>query len=100
MAVVNGHIAESIAGVTTIRDYAIQPQVRKGHACVMDLDWASEMIIFKSILTTYKSSIIFSGSFGSSVNWLELKIKPLLANLACTNLRNTLYVLNVVICDP
>ena len=30
MAVVNGHIAESIAGVTTIRDYAIQPQVREG----------------------------------------------------------------------
>jgi hypothetical protein len=28
MAVVNAHIAESIAGVSTIRDYAIQPQVK------------------------------------------------------------------------
>jgi hypothetical protein len=27
MAVVNSHIAESIAGVATIRDYSIQPQV-------------------------------------------------------------------------
>ena len=28
MATVNGHIAESIAGVSTIRDYVIQPRVR------------------------------------------------------------------------
>jgi hypothetical protein len=33
------------------------------------------MIIFGLILTTFKLSIIFRGSSGSSVNWLEPKIE-------------------------
>ncbi len=37
-----------------------------------------------------KSSIVFWGSWGSSVNWLEPKIEPPSANLACLNLWNTL----------
>jgi len=45
---------------------------------VTDLDKRSEMIIFDSILTTFKASIIFRGSWaGSIVNWLEPKIDPL-----------------------
>ncbi len=56
--------------------------------CVTDLDQQNEMIILESILTTFKSSIIFRCSRGSSVNWLELKIKPPSANLACSNLQN------------
>ncbi len=31
------------------------------------------MIIFESILTTFKLSVIFRGSLGSSVDWLETK---------------------------
>jgi hypothetical protein len=42
------------------------------------------------ILTTFKSSGIFGGSWGSSVNWLELKMEPRSGNLACPNLRNAL----------
>jgi len=45
---------------------------------------------FKSIFTTFKSSIIFRGSWGSGVNWLEPKTEPPSANLACPNLRNAL----------
>jgi hypothetical protein len=41
------------------------------------------MIIFGSILTTIKSSIIFRGSWDSIENWLESKIKPPSGNLAC-----------------
>jgi len=61
--------------------------------CVTDLDYWGEMIIFESILTTSKSSIIFRGSWGSIVNWLEPKIEPPSRNLACPNLCNALYVL-------
>jgi hypothetical protein len=43
------------------------------------------MIIFDSILTTFKLSIIFRGNWGSSDNWLEPKIEPPQANLACSN---------------
>jgi len=46
-----------------------------------DLDKQIEMIIFKSILTFLKSSIIFRGSWGSNVNWLQPKIEPQSANL-------------------
>ena len=35
-----------------------------------------EMFIFESILTTFEASVIFSGSQGSSGNWLEPKTKP------------------------
>jgi len=55
--------------------------------CVTDLDkQSSKMIIFESILTTFELSIIFRGSWGSSVNCLEPEIKPPLGNLACQNL--------------
>jgi len=36
--------------------------------CHVDLDEGGEMIIFESILTTFKSSVVFRGSWGSSVN--------------------------------
>ncbi len=49
------------------------------------------MIIFKSTLTTFEESFIFWGSWGSIKNWLELKIEPALADLACLNPWNTLY---------
>jgi len=48
------------------------------------------MIIFKLILTTFKSSAIFRGSCGRGIIWLEPYIKPLQANLACTNPQNAL----------
>jgi len=43
------------------------------------------LLIFESILTTFKLSIIFRGSWGSINNWLEPKIKPLSGNFACPN---------------
>jgi len=43
------------------------------------------MIIFESILTTFESSIIFGGSWGSIENWLKPETKLLLGNLACPN---------------
>jgi len=45
-----------------------------------------EIIIFGWILTTFESSIIFGGSWGSIENWLEPKTKPPSGNLACPNL--------------
>jgi hypothetical protein len=49
------------------------------------------MIIFESILTTFKSSSIFGSSWGSSVNWLTPKTKPPSGNLVCPNSWNALY---------
>jgi hypothetical protein len=43
--------------------------------CVTDLDQRSKMIIFGSILTTFESSSIFGGSWGSIENWFEPKIQ-------------------------
>jgi len=43
------------------------------------------MIIFGLILTTFVLSVVFSGRWGSSVNWLEPKIEPPSANIACPN---------------
>jgi hypothetical protein len=43
------------------------------------------MIIFESILTAFIARIIFTGGWGSSKNWLELKIESPQANLACLN---------------
>jgi len=43
------------------------------------------MIIFELILTTFKSSVVFRGSWGSCVYWLKTKIDSPLANLACKN---------------
>jgi hypothetical protein len=45
-------------------------------------------MIFESILATFKLSSIFGGSWGSNVNWLELKIEPPSGNLAFPNPRN------------
>ncbi len=45
------------------------------------------MIIFETTLTTIEASFIFWGTWGSIKNWLELKIEPPLADLAC--LKNT-----------
>jgi len=44
------------------------------------------MINFESILTTFQSSSIFGGSYGSIEKWLEPKTKPPSRNLACPNL--------------
>jgi len=52
--------------------------------CVSDLDYCTEIIIKGSILTTLKLSIIFRGSWGSSVNWLKAKIEPTSTILACS----------------
>jgi hypothetical protein len=43
------------------------------------------MIIYESPLTTFEASFIFLASWGSIKNWLELKIKPPLADLALLN---------------
>jgi len=40
------------------------------------------MIIFGWILTTFESSNIFGGSWGSIKNWLEPKTEPPSGNLA------------------
>ena len=58
--------------------------------CVTDLDLQREMIIFKSILTTFEASVIFRGSWGSIENWLKPKTKPPYAISACPNLWNAL----------
>ncbi len=39
-----------------------------------DFDQGSKMIIFVSILATFKASVVFRGRWGSSKNWLKLKI--------------------------
>jgi hypothetical protein len=44
------------------------------------------MIIYGSILTTFESSGIFGGSWGSIENLLKPEIKPSLGYLACQNL--------------
>jgi len=41
--------------------------------------------IFGTILTTFKSGIIFGGSWGSIENRLKPKTKPPSVNLACPN---------------
>jgi hypothetical protein len=55
-------------------------QKKIAHPCstvyFTDLDQGSEMIIYKSILTTFIVSVVFRGSWGSSKNWLKLKIEP------------------------
>ncbi len=51
------------------------------------------MTIFESILTTFIVSVVFSGCWGSSKNWLMLKIET---NLACLNRWNTLYVVIIL----
>jgi hypothetical protein len=56
--------------------------------CVTDLDYQSEMILFKSILTFFFNQALFLEAAGAvhSVNRLEFKIEPPSANLACPNL--------------
>ncbi len=46
----------------------------------------SKLLIFESILTSFKPSIVFEGSWGSTENWPEPKTEPQLGNLACPNL--------------
>ena len=58
---------------------------------VTDIDYRSKMIIFRSILTTFESSIILYGSRVRINNWLEPKTKPLFVILAYPNLWNALY---------
>ena len=41
--------------------------------CVSDLDLLRKAIISESLLTTFKASIIFWGSWGSGKTWLSLK---------------------------
>jgi hypothetical protein len=48
------------------------------------------MIIFELTLTPFEESSIFCGSWGRIKNWLELKIKPPLADLV--SLKNTVDV--------
>ncbi len=50
------------------------------------------MIIFESILTTFQSSIVYRGSYGSSFNWPKPKIKQPYANLDFPNPWNPLYM--------
>jgi len=52
----------------------------------MDLDYQSELLISESILTSFKLSILFAGSWGSAENWLQPKAEPPSGNLACPNL--------------
>jgi hypothetical protein len=47
-----------------------------------DLDYCKQSVYFESILTTFEARFIFYGGWGSSKNWLELKIEPPLSNLA------------------
>ncbi len=51
------------------------------------------MIIFKSILPTFKLSVVFRGSWDSSVNyWLEPKIKfSLLKSVKCSVVQRPIY---------
>jgi hypothetical protein len=44
------------------------------------------MIIFKSVLTTFKTSIVLRGSCEIDENWLEPEIEPPYGNLAFPNL--------------
>jgi hypothetical protein len=41
-------------------------------------------------LTTFESSSIFGGSWGSIENWFEPKTEPPLENLACRSPQNAL----------
>ncbi len=76
-----------------VEDVTIPESLKTGRfdkICFISLDWGIEMIIFQSILTTFTASVIFRGRWKSSKNWIELKIVPLSANLACLNRWNTL----------
>ncbi len=61
----------------------------------MDLDHCQQTNCLESISATFEVSFIFWGSWGSSKNWLELKIEPPLSNLACLNWWNTLYEVRI-----
>jgi hypothetical protein len=45
----------------------------------------NKMIIFESLLTIFEANFIFYGHWSNCENWLELRIKPLLANVDCLN---------------
>ncbi len=46
----------------------------------------SELLIFESILTSFKPRIVFGGRWGGTENWLEPKTEPPWENLVCPNL--------------
>ncbi len=48
-----------------------------------EFDDGNEIITFESFLTAFEATFVFWGSWGNSRNWLELKIEPPKANLAC-----------------
>jgi len=58
--------------------------------CQMCEETLLRKLNFESILTSFKLSIIFGGSWSSTENWLEPKTKPPSGNLACPNLQNSL----------
>ena len=63
------------------------PHYQDGTECVTDLiDKQSELLIFESILTTFKLSIIHRGRWDSIENWLEPKTEPPSGNLASPNM--------------
>jgi hypothetical protein len=49
------------------------------------------LLIFESILTPFKQSIVFWSCWDSIENWLEHKTEPPLGNLACPSPWNALY---------
>jgi hypothetical protein len=53
---------------------------------VTDLDHQIKMTFFEPNLTSFESSIILKGSWGSIENQLEPKSKPPFAIFPCTNL--------------
>jgi hypothetical protein len=59
---------------------------------LQSVDQGSKMTVFKLILTRFVASVIFKGRLASSKNWLKLKIKSPLANLACLDRCDTLYL--------
>ena len=82
MAVVNGHIAESIAGVATIRDYNIQPQVIPVQA--------SNFLVL-SVAVSRRPRNCFSCSFPDYVDLLKISEKALLKDFLS---------IKVVLSDP
>ena len=59
--------------------------------CVTDLDQRSEMIIFKSLLTPFESSISFWSCLGRSENWFESKTKATKLSLFKTMKHSEVY---------
>jgi len=52
----------------------------------MDLDKPVQLLSFGLILTSFKLTIVFEGSWGSTKNWLNPKTESPSGNLACPNM--------------